>query len=61
MGPNQFGIDPETVANMAGESPRREAGMNFAWSLGAAISFADRRAAKVLDRATGDYMGMLRR
>ncbi len=41
MGPGQFGIDPETVASMAGEvAAAKEAGHELCLVVGAAISSA---------------------
>ena len=61
MGPGQFGIDPEAVAGLAGEiAAAKDTGMSCAWSSAAATSSAAwPRAAKGIDRASADYMGML--
>ena len=61
MGPNQFGIDPETVASMAGEvAAAQEAGPPLCLVVGGGNIFRGiAGAAQGFDRATGDYMGML--
>ena len=61
MGPNQFGIDPETVASMAGEvAAAQEAGHQLCLVVGGGNIFRGiAGAAQGFDRATGDYMGML--
>ena len=61
MGPNQFGIDPATVASMAGEiSEAKEAGHELCLVVGGGNIFRGiAGAAQGFDRATGDYMGML--
>ena len=61
MGPNQFGIHPETVANMAGEiAAAKEAGHQLCLVVGGGNIFRGiAGAAQGFDRATGDYMGML--
>jgi len=61
MGPNQFGIDPETVASMAGEvAAAQEAGHQLCLVVGGGNIFrGNAGAAQGFDRATGDYMGML--
>jgi uridylate kinase len=61
MGEGQFGIDPETVARLAGEiKAAREAGFQLCLVIGGGNIFRGLAgAAKGFDRATGDYMGML--
>jgi len=61
MGPNLFGIDPETVASMAGEvAAAQEAGHQLCLVVGGGNIFRGiAGAAQGFDRATGDYMGML--
>ena len=61
MGPNQFGIDPATVASMAGEiAAAKEAGHQLCLVVGGGNIFRGiAGAAQGFDRATGDYMGML--
>ena len=61
MGPNQFGIDPATVASMAGEvAAAMEAGHELCLVVGGGNIFRGiAGAAQGFDRATGDYMGML--
>src|SRR6186997_1178779 len=61
MGPNQFGIDPTTVASMAGEvAAAKEAGHELCLVVGGGNIFRGiAGAAQGFDRATGDYMGML--
>ena len=61
MGPNQFGIDPATVASMAGEvAAAKEAGHELCLVVGGGNIFRGiAGAAQGFDRATGDYMGML--
>ena len=61
VGPNQFGIDPETVASMAGEvAAAQEAGHQLCLVVGGGNIFRGiAGAAQGFDRATGDYMGML--
>ena len=61
MGPGQFGIDPETVARMAGEvKAAKDAGYELCLVIGGGNIFRGLAgAAKGLDRTTGDYMGML--
>src|SRR5688500_1187972 len=61
MGPNQFGIDPATVASMAGEiSAAKAAGHELCLVVGGGNIFRGiAGAAQGFDRATGDYMGML--
>jgi uridylate kinase len=61
MGPNQFGIDPATVASMAGEvAAAQEAGHQLCLVVGGGNIFRGiAGAAQGFDRATGDYMGML--
>ena len=61
MGPNQFGIDPATVASMAGEvAAAKAAGHELCLVVGGGNIFRGiAGAAQGFDRATGDYMGML--
>jgi len=61
MGPGQFGIDPETVAGMAGEvAAAKEAGHELCLVVGGGNIFRGiAGAAKGFDRASADYMGML--
>ena len=61
MGPGQFGIDPETVAGMAGEiAAAKEAGHELCLVVGGGNIFRGLAgAAAGFDRSTADYMGML--
>lgn len=61
MGPGQFGIDPETVSGMAGEiAAAKQAGHELCLVVGGGNIFRGiAGAAKGLDRASADYMGML--
>jgi uridylate kinase len=61
MGDGAFGIDPETVARMAGEvKAAKAAGYELCLVIGGGNIFRGiAGAAKGLDRTTGDYMGML--
>jgi uridylate kinase len=61
MGPGQFGIDPETVATMAAEvKAAKEAGFELCLVIGGGNIFRGMAgAAKGMDRAQADYMGML--
>lgn len=61
MGPGQFGIDPETVASMAAEvKAAKEAGFELCLVIGGGNIFRGMAgAAKGMDRAQADYMGML--
>ena len=61
MGPGQFGIDPETVAGMAGEiAAAKEAGHEMCLVVGGGNIFRGLAgAAAGFDRSTADYMGML--
>ena len=61
MGSSQFGIDPETVAGMAGEiAAAKAAGHELCLVVGGGNIFRGiAGAAKGFDRATADYMGML--
>ncbi len=61
MGPGQFGIDPETVAGLAGEvAAAKAAGHELCLVVGGGNIFRGiAGAAKGLDRASADYMGML--
>ena len=61
MGQGQFGIDPDAVAGLAGEiAAAKEQGHQLCLVVGGGNIFRGMAAAaKGLDRATGDYMGML--
>jgi uridylate kinase len=61
MGDSQFGIDPETVARMAGEvKAAKESGYELCLVIGGGNIFRGMAgAAKGMDRAQADYMGML--
>ncbi|GAA4009192.1 UMP kinase [Sphingomonas humi] len=61
MGPGQFGIDPDTVAAMASEvKAAKEAGFELCLVIGGGNIFRGMAgAAKGMDRAQADYMGML--
>ncbi len=61
MGPNQFGIDPETVASMAAEvKAAKDSGLEICLVIGGGNIFRGMAgAAKGMDRAQADYMGML--
>lgn len=61
MGPGQFGIDPETVAGMAGEIAAAKArGHELCLVVGGGNIFRGiAGAAAGFDRASADYMGML--
>src|SRR5919107_608369 len=61
MGPGQFGIDPSTVAGIAGEIAAAKAqGHELCLVVGGGNIFRGMAAAaKGFDRATADYMGML--
>jgi uridylate kinase len=61
MGPGQFGIDPETVASMAAEvKAAKDAGFELCLVIGGGNIFRGMAgAAKGMDRAQADYMGML--
>mgnify|MGYP000259447430 CR=1 FL=1 len=61
MGDQAFGIDPDTVARMAGEVKlARDAGHQLCLVIGGGNIFRGMAgAAKGMDRATADYMGML--
>jgi uridylate kinase len=61
MGGGQFGIDPETVARMAGEiKAAKDAGFELCLVIGGGNIFRGMAgAAKGMDRTTADYMGML--
>lgn len=61
MGPGQFGIDPSTVAAMAAEvKAAKEAGFELCLVIGGGNIFRGMAgAAKGMDRAQADYMGML--
>ncbi len=61
MGEQSFGIDPETVARMAGEvKAAKAAGFEICLVIGGGNIFRGMAgAAKGMDRAQADYMGML--
>ncbi len=61
MGGGQFGIDPETVASMAEEvKAAKDSGLELCLVIGGGNIFRGMAgAAKGMDRATADYMGML--
>jgi uridylate kinase len=61
MGDQGFGIDPDTVARMAGEvKAAKEAGYQICLVIGGGNIFRGMAgAAKGMDRAQADYMGML--
>jgi len=61
MGQGQFGIDPETVAGLAAEiAAARSAGFEICAVVGGGNIFRGMAgAAKGMDRAQADYMGML--
>ncbi len=61
MGNQQYGIDPEFVADLAAEvKAARETGLEICLVIGGGNIFRGLAgAAKGLDRTTGDYMGML--
>ncbi len=61
MGDQSFGIDPATVARVAGEvKAAKDAGFELCLVIGGGNIFRGMAgAAKGMDRATADYMGML--
>ncbi len=61
MGDQAFGIDPATVARVAGEvKAAKDAGFQLCLVIGGGNIFRGMAgAAKGMDRATADYMGML--
>lgn len=61
MGDGQFGIDPDTVARMAQEiKAAKETGLQICLVIGGGNIFRGMAgAAKGMDRAQADYMGML--
>ena len=61
MGETPFGIDPDTVARMAGEvKAAKDAGYELCLVIGGGNIFRGMAgAAKGMDRAQADYMGML--
>ncbi len=61
MGQGQFGIDPEAVAGLAGEiAAAKGQGIELCLVVGGGNIFRGMAAAaKGIDRATADYMGML--
>jgi uridylate kinase len=61
MGQQQFGIDPETVAALAAEvKAAKETGLEICLVIGGGNIFRGMAgAAKGMDRAQADYMGML--
>jgi uridylate kinase len=61
MGSQQFGIDPETVAQLAGEvKTAKDSGLELCLVIGGGNIFRGMAgAAAGMDRAQADYMGML--
>jgi len=61
MGPGQFGIDPDTVASLAAEvKAAKDQGLEICLVIGGGTIFRGMAgAAKGMDRAQADYMGML--
>jgi uridylate kinase len=61
MGSGQFGIDPDTVANLAAEvKAAKDQGLEICLVIGGGNIFRGMAgAAKGMDRAQADYMGML--
>ena len=60
MGPSQFGIDPDTVARVAGEIAAASADHQLCIVVGGGNIFRGlAAAAKGFDRTSADYMGML--
>ena len=61
MGPGQFGIDPQTVTDMAAEvKAAKDAGFELCLVIGGGNIFRGMAgAAQGMDRAQADYMGML--
>jgi len=61
MGPGQFGIDPDTVASLAAEvKAAKDQGLEICLVIGGGNIFRGMAgAAKGMDRAQADYMGML--
>jgi uridylate kinase len=61
MGPNEYGIDPEVVREIAGQVAEAAGdGIQIAVVVGGGNIFRGLAAsARGMDRATGDYMGML--
>lgn len=61
MGPGQFGIDPDTVTALAAEvKAAKDAGFELCLVIGGGNIFRGMAgAAKGMDRAQADYMGML--
>ena len=61
MGPGQFGIEPDTVAALAAEvKAAKDAGFELCLVIGGGNIFRGMAgAAKGMDRAQADYMGML--
>lgn len=61
MGDGQFGIDPDTVARMAAEvKAAKDSGLEICLVIGGGNIFRGMAgAAKGMDRAQADYMGML--
>jgi uridylate kinase len=61
MGPGQFGIDPDTVASLAAEvKAAKDQGLQLCLVIGGGNIFRGMAgAAKGMDRAQADYMGML--
>ncbi|TVV70664.1 UMP kinase [Sphingomonas solaris] len=60
MGPGQFGIDPDTVARVAGEIAAVKEGHELCLVVGGGNIFRGlAAAARGFDRTSADYMGML--
>src|SRR6266567_9476186 len=61
LGEQEYGIDPDTVSSIAREVVSiRQWGVDIAVVVGGGNSFRGAAAAaRGMDRATGDYMGML--
>ncbi len=60
MGPGQFGIDPDTVARVAGEIAAAREGHELCLVVGGGNIFRGlAAAARGFDRTSADYMGML--
>jgi len=61
MGPSEFGLDPETVGELAREIVElQRSGVELALVIGGGNIYRGMKAtAAGMDRATGDYMGML--
>jgi uridylate kinase len=61
MGPQEYGLDPRTVDELSNELVRlRESGVEVALVIGGGNIYRGMSASEQgIDRATGDYMGML--